>query len=161
MFRLGELTWADAVGRRASPLAVRGCGSGPTRSGCSCFLGSWPDRDWSAGQVAGLGRAASRVNAVVSSFRQGGRRGAGVRAGRFCAVGAAGQAGQAGQLGDPGADPQAAVLFEGGVPERVGQGPDRLADGLGDRAADDRQASSSQFRGHFRVPAQDRLLLAG
>jgi hypothetical protein len=49
-----------------------------------------------------------------------------------CAVEVPGQVEHAGQFGDLGACPQRAVLFQGQVPEPVGQGSDRTADRLGD-----------------------------
>ena len=65
-----------------------------------------------------------------------GKLGAGVRAHAADedpgALRQAGQVDQAGHLGELGALTQRAVLFEGGVPDLVGQAADRLADRLGD-----------------------------
>lgn len=48
----------------------------------------------------------------------------------------AGEVGHAGQSGDLGGLTKGAVLVQGGVPDQLGQGPDRAADGLGDRVSD-------------------------
>jgi hypothetical protein len=52
------------------------------------------------------------------------------------AVRIAGQLDHPGQLGDLGAGTERAVLVQSGMPERVGHGPDRVADRLGDRVSD-------------------------
>ena len=62
------------------------------------------------------------------------------RAGRI-----AGQLDHPGQLGALGAGTERAVLVQGGVPEVVGHGSDRVADRLGDRVSDGEEGTDSSF----------------
>ena len=66
----------------------------------------------------------------------------------------AGKVDHAGQLGDLGAVTQGAVLVQGGVPDLLGQGPDRAADRLGDRVSDREEGADSSCSAASRTWAR-------
>lgn len=71
-FRLGGRSRADRGGPWLLAACWQGGMAGGRRSGRVLqFFGSWVSRDGAAGQVAGRGRAARRVNAATGSSRQG------------------------------------------------------------------------------------------